>query len=131
MPEKKINILKMCAKSKQRVVNDERNITFHAAINTQAKNIDLQSASIQDLSFPEYCEIQCPEEICVFCRALVLSEIVQTSSRTKQIFSNVAKDQINTLYGQVMTKIESAAGVCPILQHLKNPVEYLFQVPIK
>lgn len=29
---------------KQRVVNDERNITFHAAINIQAKNIDLQSA---------------------------------------------------------------------------------------
>ena len=41
IPEKKISILKMCAKSKQRVVNDERSITFHAAINTQAKNIDL------------------------------------------------------------------------------------------
>ena len=46
IPEKKIRILKMCAKSKQRVVNDERSITFSAAINTQAKNIDLQSESI-------------------------------------------------------------------------------------
>ena len=87
----------MCAKSKQRVVNDERSITFSAAINTQAKNIDLQSESILGFVISRILLDLMPRGGLHFWRALILREIVQTSSLTKYIFSNVAKDQIHSM----------------------------------
>lgn len=97
IPEKKIRILKMCAKSKQRVVNDERSITFSAAINTQAKNIVCSQRAFRGFIYFQNIVRFSAQRRFAFWRALILREIVQTSSLTKYSFSNVAKDQIHSM----------------------------------